>query len=51
MNNLPEKCTKKTEAILYHRKARFEELGYPCKLGLDYQLKKSCYKSIDYEIN
>jgi twinkle protein len=25
---------RKTEATLFHRKARFEELGYPCKLGL-----------------
>jgi twinkle protein len=45
-----EKGTIKTEAILYHRKARFEELGYPCKLGLGYLLKKGAYKSLDYEI-
>jgi twinkle protein len=25
---------RKTEAVLYHRKSRFEELGYPCKLQL-----------------
>jgi len=35
-----EKGTIKTEAVLYHRTARFDELGYPCMLGLDFQLKK-----------
>ncbi len=39
---------RKTEAALYHRKARFEELGYPCKLNLNYALSKGCYVSTDY---
>ncbi len=39
---------RKTEAVLYHRKARFEELGYPCKLGLDYSIEFGRYKSTDY---
>jgi twinkle protein len=39
---------RKTEAVLYHRKARFEELGYPCKLTLDYALTKGRYVSTDY---
>lgn len=39
---------RKTEAHLYHRKARFEELGFPCKLKMDFDLKSGCYKSIDY---
>lgn len=39
---------RKTEAHLYHRKARFEELGYPCKLKMDFDLKAGSYKSIDY---
>jgi twinkle protein len=37
-------------ALLYHRKARFEELGRPCKLGLNYQLKNGAFRSIDYDI-
>jgi twinkle protein len=40
---------RKTEATLYHRKARFEELGYPCKLGLRYRLESGDYVSTDYE--
>lgn len=41
---------RKTEAVLYHRKARFEELGYPCKLTLHYDLARGVYKSDDYAI-
>lgn len=41
---------RKTEAHLYHRKARFEELGYPCKLKMDFDLKLGSYKSIDYAV-
>lgn len=44
-----EKGNQKTDVGLYHRKARFEELGYPCLLMLDYDLKKGAYRSIDYE--
>lgn len=40
---------RKTEAFIYHRKARFEELGYPCKLGLDYKIDKGRFVSTDYE--
>ncbi len=40
---------RKTEAVLYHRKARFEELGHPCKLMLDFDLAKGAYRSIDYD--
>lgn len=40
---------RKTEVILYHKKARFEELGYPCKLGLDYRLNEGRYVSTDYQ--
>ena len=35
-------------AVLYHRKARFEELGYPCKLSLDFDLTRDRYVSTDY---
>lgn len=39
---------RKTEAALYHRKARFEELGYPCKLGLNFDIARGRYTSTDY---
>lgn len=41
-------ATRKTEAVLYHRKARFDELGHPCKLWLDYDLNLGKFKSMDY---
>jgi twinkle protein len=40
---------RKTEAVLYHKKARFEELGYECKLGLDYKISQGRYVSTDYK--
>ena len=40
---------RKTEAILYYRKTRFEELGHPCKLMLDFDLQKGAYRSTDYD--
>lgn len=45
-----EKGEMKTEAAFYCRKARFEELGHPCKLNLDYRLKEGRYVSADYEM-
>ncbi len=41
-------ATEKTEAVLYQRKARFEELGFPCKLNLNYSLNMGRYVSTDY---
>lgn len=38
-----------TDANLFYRKARFEELGHPCKLGLDFDLKTWRYRSTDYD--
>lgn len=38
---------RKTEAVLYHRKARFEELGYPCKLQMNYEINRGRYVSMD----
>ena len=32
------------------RKAGRLELGYPCKLGMDYDVKKGLYRSVDYDI-
>lgn len=45
-----EKNEIKTEAAFYCRKARFEELGHPCRLNLDYRTKEGKYVSIDYEM-
>lgn len=39
---------RKTEASLYHKKARFEELGYPCKLQMNFKLETGRYISLDY---
>src|SRR6185312_8813534 len=41
---------RKTEANLYVLKTRFEELGYPCKLALDYRLDQRRYVSTDYQV-
>jgi twinkle protein len=41
---------RKTEAVLYQRKARFEELGYPCKLNLNFDLNAGRYRSTDYAV-
>ena len=40
---------RKTEAVLYHRKARFDELGYPSKFNLDFKLLSGRFVSTDYE--
>lgn len=39
----------KTETSFYHRKARFDELGHPCKLNMDYKIDQGRYVSIDYQ--
>jgi twinkle protein len=39
---------RKTEADFYHRKARFDELGYPCLLKMNYKLSEGRYVSSDY---
>jgi twinkle protein len=43
-----EDGTRKTQADFYHRKARFEELGHPCKLQMDLNLGTGAYESVDY---
>jgi len=45
-----EKGAIQTEAQFYHRKARFDELGYACKLSLDYKIKEGKYVSVDYDV-
>jgi twinkle protein len=39
---------RQTSADLYCRKARFDELGWPCKLALNFDLTKGRYVSVDY---
>ncbi len=45
-----DKGERKTEAQLYVLKSRFDELGYPCRLAMDYDLKEGRFKSIDYRV-
>jgi twinkle protein len=37
-----------TEAELHHKKARFDELGYPCVLDLNFKVSEGRYVSTDY---
>jgi twinkle protein len=39
-----------TEATLFHRKARFDDLGHPCQLNLDFDLSCGRYRSTDYDV-
>jgi len=41
-------ATRKTGAVLLQKKARFEELGYPCALHLDFKPEIGKYVSADY---
>lgn len=42
--------TRKTESVMFCRKARFEELGHPCKLQLDFKIDQGRYVSTDYAV-
>jgi twinkle protein len=44
-----EDGVRRTAANLYCRKARFADLGYPCKLALNFDLSKQRFVSIDYD--
>lgn len=46
--NLIKDGERQTEANLWVLKTRFEELGRPCKLALNYDLAEARYKSLDY---
>lgn len=46
---LYEKGEMKTESSFFQRKARFEELGHPCKLNLNYEAKSGKFISADYD--
>ena len=37
----------KTEAVLYHLKARFSELGWPCEVKINYELGTQAYVSME----
>lgn len=39
-----------TECEFFHLKARFSELGYPCKLPMNFDMAKQRYVSTDYKI-
>jgi twinkle protein len=39
---------RNTEADFHQRKSRFEELGYPCKLKMTFDLQSGRYQSADY---
>lgn len=41
---------RQTEAQLHVLKARFDELGYPCVLNVDYDLATGCYRATDYRM-
>jgi twinkle protein len=47
---LYDKGEMKTEADLYHRKARFDELGHPCKMNLNFDKFRGRYVSVDYDM-
>ena len=40
---------RNTEAEFHQRKSRFEELGYPCKLKMTFDLRTGSYRSADYD--
>lgn len=39
---------RKTGATLFCRKSRFEELGFPCALDLDFSLSRGAYRAVNY---
>jgi twinkle protein len=38
-----------TKAELHQKKTRFDELGYPCVLDLDFKVNEGRYVSVDYQ--
>lgn len=46
-----EGAERKTHTAFYHRKARFEELGYPCKLLLNYDLSQRRFVPLADSLN
>ena len=46
-----DKGERKTEANLYVLKTRYDELGYPCKLALNYDTNEARFKAVDYRMS
>jgi hypothetical protein len=46
-----QRACRKTDAYLYVLKSRFDELGYPCRLALDYSLSEGRFKAADYKMS
>lgn len=44
-----ESGNRVTDAHFYVRKSRYEELGYPCKLNIRFDLDRGIFVSTDYE--
>ena len=40
-----------TDMVLYHEKARFDELGWPCQMEMRLNINSGCFKSSDYLTN
>ena len=45
-----EKGERKTDASLIVLKSRYDELGYPCKLAIEYSVSAGRFKSVDYQM-
>ncbi len=45
-----EKGERKTEASLYVLKSRYDEIGYPCKLAIEYSISAGRFTSADYKM-
>ena len=48
-NEVFKEGERKTDATVYVRKVRYEELGYPCALDIRLDLQTGCFVSADYE--
>jgi twinkle protein len=45
-----EKGVRMTEAEIVVLKSRFDELGHPCRLALDYSITEGRFKAVDYKM-
>ena len=45
-----EKGVRMTEAEIVVLKSRFDELGHPCRLALDYSITEGRFRAIDYRM-
>lgn len=35
-----------TDAVIYHKKVRFEELGHPCKLKINFNIDRGRFEDV-----